>query len=392
LGLWTLWATGVLAYYFAYVPRALFSPDIALSFDLRWALGAALLVVVSTAAAAAAGAGARRVGQRPGRRALTILLFAAGVATLPWWILSGRISSKLTPIAVPHIPFLGEAISRLAVGAIGASLVGLAALGAGTLILQSLRLRTAGVLERLVLSIASGFLVVSYGSLLLAGLGLYGPAAVTMLVAVACFAGAAASREAAVEPAPPEGPSEDAHLTAAWLALAAVALLFGGVAALAPEKEWDALWYHLNLPRLWLEAGRPVDLVEEYVSLYPLTWELVFGAGLVLGGPVAAKLLHFVCLPLLACTAWVAARRYVGAASAAAAAAFVVTTPTMLWESGTAYVDAALALHAAIACYALARYADRGELPWGALAALHFGGAAATKHLGIVVTFVALAI
>ena len=146
----------------------------------------------------------------------------------------------------------------------------------------------------------------------------------------------------------------------------------------------------MNLPRLWLEAGRPVDLVEEYISLYPLTWELVFGAGLVLGGAVAAKLLHFVCLPLVAGAVWLSARRYVGWAPAAAAVAFVVTTPTMLWESGTAYIDVALALHTAVACYALARYAEQGELAWGALAALHFGGAAATKHLGVVVTIVAL--
>jgi hypothetical protein len=29
VGLWTLWAAGVLAYYFAYVPRALVSRDVA---------------------------------------------------------------------------------------------------------------------------------------------------------------------------------------------------------------------------------------------------------------------------------------------------------------------------------------------------------------------------
>ena len=67
---------------------------------------------------------------------------------------------------------------------------------------------------------------------------------------------------------------------------------------MAPEKEWDALWYHLWLPKLWLEAGGPVDVVTEYVSLYPLTWELLYGAAMSLGGPVSAKLLHFICLPL----------------------------------------------------------------------------------------------
>ena len=96
------------------------------------------------------------------------------------------------------------------------------------------------------------------------------------------------------------------------------------------------------------------------------------------------------CLPLVAGAVWLSARRYLGWAPAAAAVAFVVTTPTMLWESGTAYIDVALALHTAIACYSLARYAEQGDLAWSVLAALHFGGAAATKHLGVIVTIVAL--
>ena len=389
VGLWTLWAAGVLAYYFAYVPRALVSRDVALSFELRSAVAAALLVAAVTAVAVVR---PRRVRPSVSRRTLTILLVVAGVACVPWWMLSSRISGALMPLAIPHLPFVGEAIARFTVGTIGALLVCLGALGTGTVILQSLRLRTACVVEHLVLSTASGFLAISFGALLLAGLGLYRPSALTLLVAAACFAGAAARRNLLGGASAQRCNAQGATAAAPWLALTVTALAFGGVAALAPEKEWDALWYHLNLPRLWLEAGRPIDLVEEYVSLYPSTWELVFGAGLVLGGAVGAKLLHFVCLPLLAGTAWVGARRYVGTASAAAAVAFVVTTPTMLWDSGTAYIDVALALHAAIGCYALARYADQGELAWGALAALHFGGAAATKHLGVIVTIVALTI
>ena len=390
-GVWTLWAMGVLAYYFAYVPRAVFSREVSLSFDVRGGVAAALLVAAVTAVLVVR---PRPAGPRVSRRTLTILLVVAGIATVPWWMLSSRISGALTPFAIPSMPFLGEAAARFTVGTIGALLVCLGALGAGTFTLQSLRLRTAGVVEHLVLSTASGFIVISFGSLLLASLGLYRPSAVALLVAGACFTGAAARRELPGESADRGAGhgATGATTSAPWFALTATALAFGAVAALAPEKEWDALWYHLNVPRLWLEAGRPIDLVEEYVSLYPMTWELVFGAGLVLGGAVGAKLLHFACLPLLACTAWLGARRYVGTASAAAAVAFVVTTPTMLWESGTAYIDVALALHTAIACYALTRYADRGELAWGALAALHFGGAAAAKHLGVVVTLVALTI
>ena len=67
-------------------------------------------------------------------------------------------------------------------------------------------------------------------------------------LAAACFGGAAAKRER-VDAQPPQRPTVRMRVTtAAWFALTATALAFGAVAALAPEKEYDALWYHLNLP------------------------------------------------------------------------------------------------------------------------------------------------
>jgi 4-amino-4-deoxy-L-arabinose transferase-like glycosyltransferase len=130
--------------------------------------------------------------------------------------------------------------------------------------------------------------------------------------------------------------------------------------------------------------------VHEYVSLYPLTWELIFGDAMVLGGAVAAKLVHFACLPALAVLVGLAARRFTPDASIAAVVAILVTTPTLLWESSTAYVDLALALHSAAACYALARYVQSQESAWRTVAALQFGMAAATKHLGVIFAVVAL--
>ena len=65
----------------------------------------------------------------------------------------------------------------------------------------------------------------------------------------------------------------------AWFTIVTLALTSALVAALAPETEHDALWYHLWLPEQWLRHGVPFDTVNEYVTLYPLTWELVFGAG-----------------------------------------------------------------------------------------------------------------
>ena len=180
----------------------------------------------------------------------------------------------------------------------------------------------------------------------------------------------------------------------ALLLLSALSVTIGFVGALAPETEDDALWYHLWLPRLWLERGHGVDVLSEYVSLYPLTWELLYGDAMTIGGVVAAKLLHFACLPLLAAATWQLARRFFGGVSPWLAAAVMLTTPTLLWEATTAYIDLALALYVTLGVYALLMHVNErkpGDGParnagWFRLAALCFGLATAIKHLGLVVT------
>jgi hypothetical protein len=170
---------------------------------------------------------------------------------------------------------------------------------------------------------------------------------------------------------------------AIWIC-AGAALLFALVAALAPEIEYDAAWYHLWLPLQWLEAGRLRDIVSEYVSLYPGGWELLNGAALALGGPTAAKLLHFACLPLLGAAACLLASATRVPLPASLVFALVVTAPTMMWEGSTAYVDLALAWLVTLGCVALFRYHDSNNRRWLVAAAVTLGGAVAVKHLALI--------
>ncbi|MGA9115223.1 MAG: glycosyltransferase family 39 protein [Bacteroidota bacterium] len=170
-----------------------------------------------------------------------------------------------------------------------------------------------------------------------------------------------------------------------WIAAAAPAVAAAFLAALAPEIEYDALWYHLRLARDALEAGRPLDIIHEHVSLYPLNWEMLFGAGLALGGPGAAKLLHFACLPLGALLIIRTVRRFLPGASAGVAASVFLTAPTVIWEASTAYVDLALALYVLAGVYGMLRYLESRRWMHLAAAGLAFGFALGIKHLGLLV-------
>lgn len=162
-----------------------------------------------------------------------------------------------------------------------------------------------------------------------------------------------------------------------------IALSFAFVGALAPEIEYDALWYHLWLPQRWLDAGGPVDIVDEYVSLYPLPWQLLYGAAATIGGTGAAKLLHFFCLPLLASATWLLTRTVFSTANGLVAAALCVISPTIIWEATTAYVDLALALFLTLSVQALFEFDRTSSRRWLVMSAVMMGTALSIKHLAL---------
>ena len=395
---WVAWACFVISRYYVQLPRLVIAGPTTVS--LSGAIGL-FLPVLLLGAIIALQRTRRGISHRCATcytlppalgRTASIALVTVAVAVVPWLLVWPLLVKSLSTMSLPGLPWFGEAAGRVFVAVTGATLVGAATMATGARVLDALNGRSINRVEYLVFAWTCGVGVISYSSLLLALLGIYRPLTVALLITAALLSAFRQVRRlrAGVLRFPPLPSLRPAAV--AWLGLIVVALGYGLVAAIAPEKEYDAVWSRFYLPRTWLAAGRPVDIVHEFVSLYPLTWELLFAAGGTLGGIVGAKLLHFACLPLLGLLVWQTTRRFFPHASGIAAAALVITTPTVLWESSTAYVDLALALHATAGCYALARYAEENERAWGAIAALQLGLAAATKHLGLIVTGIALAL
>jgi hypothetical protein len=290
-------------------------------------------------------------------------------------------------------PYWSEAALR-ALGSLGgAGLTLLAAWGVGQLVLAACSRRArppessaffASVGERVVFELACGFITLSILCLALAVLHLYRRDALYGLLALGTGVAVMALRRR--HATLPRRRFSISPYQADTVLLAVCMLLAVGcafVGALAPEIEYDALWYHLWLPQRWLEAGAPVDVVNEYVSLYPLSWELLYGIAMTAGGPGAAKLLHFACLPLLAMATRLVTRHLFPHASGIAAAAFVVASPTMIWEATTAYNDLPLALFATLSVHALIRFTQTHHRRWSLLAAVMMGATLATKHLAL---------
>ncbi len=287
----------------------------------------------------------------------------------------------------PSLPYIGEAFARSTLGITGASILMLSAILLGLWISRSLHWHFANNREAVPVAASLGIGCFAYSGLTLTTIDLYHVEVLRFLAAVPLIAGLAlwlsGSRQWPRIPTLRLQSWSKSRLL--WQGCVMLGMSSALLAALAPEREYDALWYHLAYPQRFLQQGQLVDVPTDYVSLYPMTWELWFGFGLAVGNQTTATLLHFACLPLTALLTYELTRRFVRGASAWLAMALFTTVPTVLWEASTAYIDLALGLHVTLVMYSLLRFLQGQQRQWLLIAAYNLGMALATKHLALVV-------
>ena len=156
------------------------------------------------------------------------------------------------------------------------------------------------------------------------------------------------------------------------------------LSALAPPVAGDALCYHLELPKRYLQEHALTHFPYSDNSTYPLLAEMWFLWGLALDGPIAAQLMHWSCGLLLAGGAYVVGLPIVGHRAAIAAACVTLITPGVNNQMTAPLNDVALALFTTLAFAASCRAVQRSELTAFAVAGLMLGGALGVKFTAIV--------
>jgi len=277
----------------------------------------------------------------------------------------------------------------------------LAAYGVGRPVVRGLRVAECDRLTATVWSLAAGLVI--WGTAL-AGLGLIGGLNRLLVVAVSLAAALWGFCEIVRDRLDPQGQDRDAALPGhvrdpdvtlssappAWLTRGMVILAVAAVAgslvgALAPPTAGDALCYHLELPKRFLDAGRLVYLPYHDNSTFPLLVEMWYLWALALDGSVAAQLVHWVAGILFALATVVLARPIVGRRWATLAGAVAVLTPGVNNQMTAAMNDVALALLVTLFLAAWWRAVVNEEgSGWLVLAGLAAGGALATKYIALV--------
>lgn len=286
-------------------------------------------------------------------------------------------------------PAFSDAFGRFWRALFGSGTLLIAAWTSGVFLLYPLRNKWSNWRLALLCQTSIGLGLIAYGMLLLAYAQLYTPPVVRLLVMAIAASGVLLllrkARHVNFSSFFHKRRIQVRSATTIWKLIAVVAVGIAFIGALAPEIEWDSLWYHLWIPEQWLEIGRPYDNVDEYISLYPFTVELLFGAAMTLGGYVAAKLIHFAFLPLGILLVYEISRTVIPHISPWLPVALFATVPTLLWEATTAYVDLAVTVYVGLAMLLLMLHIDKRQRRWLLLAAITLGLALATKHLSLVV-------
>lgn len=166
-----------------------------------------------------------------------------------------------------------------------------------------------------------------------------------------------------------------------------IILAFGSinlVGALGPELGFDALWYHLVIPKIFIENQSihfiPGGLL--YYSVMPKLVDLLYIPALMFSGEISAKLMHFSFGLLSAIMTYKVANLFVNKRLSYLAAALFYTNLVVGWMSITAYIDLGRTFFCALSIYFFLLYYKYREIKYFYMSAVVVGLEISTKLLG----------
>lgn len=155
--------------------------------------------------------------------------------------------------------------------------------------------------------------------------------------------------------------------------------------ALGPELSFDALWYHLTLPKIYLEKHTifhiPGGLL--YYSDMPKLTEMLYIPSLMFGNEITAKLVHFLFGLLTSFAIYKFCRKYYSVKISLVGMIVFYSNIVVGWESTTAYIDLARTFFEFMALWGFVNFLESKKRIWLIESSLIMGLAISTKLLSI---------
>lgn len=155
------------------------------------------------------------------------------------------------------------------------------------------------------------------------------------------------------------------------------------IGALGPELAFDALWYHLTLPNIYLQEHSiffiPGGLL--YYSAMPKLVEMFYLAGLALHNEILAKVIHFSFGILSLLALYKLSRLFFSKMISLTVCVIFYANLVVAWESITAYIDLGRTFYEVMALWAFVLWWRTQHTRWIHLSAVMLGFAIGTKLL-----------
>lgn len=164
-----------------------------------------------------------------------------------------------------------------------------------------------------------------------------------------------------------------------------IAFMIMFLGSLVPETAFDALWYHLTLPKMFLEAGG-INFIPGstfYYSVMPKLGEMLFIPALVFQGDTLAHMINLFFACLIALSIYSITKKYTSSLFALLSIVLFLSNIVILWEATTAYIDLIWAFFEIMALWGMLNYLETKKNKWLMESAVLFGLALETKLLAL---------
>ncbi len=157
------------------------------------------------------------------------------------------------------------------------------------------------------------------------------------------------------------------------------------VGALGPELGFDALWYHLTLPKIYLQNHSifyiPGGLL--YYSAIPKLTEMLYIAGMTFGSEIFAKLIHYSFGILCLIALYGLSRKFLSKTLSLIVVVLFYSNLVIGWMSITSYVDLARTFFETMALWGLVEWQEKKQTKWLIVSAVMLGLAVSIKLLAL---------
>lgn len=169
------------------------------------------------------------------------------------------------------------------------------------------------------------------------------------------------------------------------LSLLGLQIIVNFIGTLGPELSFDALWYHLTLPKIYLNKHF-VDYIPGgllYYSTIPKLTEMLYVATLTFGDEIFAKITHFFFGIFSLIALFYLSRKFLSKILSLLVLLFFYSNLVVGWLSITAYVDLTRTFFETMALWGFINWWEKGEKKWLVESGIMLGLAISVKLLSL---------